>query len=61
MMPVAYLSYEKDKEEKSGHLDALLHCNTEDPRYNNSFCYQRFCCKIEFAVIKKLNTDPSIA
>ena len=27
--------------------------DTEDPRYNNSVCYQRFCCKIEFSVIKK--------
>ena len=24
-------------------------------------CYQRFCCKIEFAVIKKLDMDPSKA
>ena len=28
---------------------------TEDPRYNNSVCYQRFGCKIEFAVTKKLD------
>ena len=34
---------------------------TEGPRYNDSVCYQRFCCKIEFAVIKKLNMDPSKA
>ena len=27
---------------------------TEDPRYDNNVCYQRFCCKIEFALIKKL-------
>ena len=26
----------------------------EDPRYNDSICYQRYCCKIEFAVIKKI-------
>ena len=32
---------------------------TEKLRYNDSVCYQRFCCKIEFAVIKKLNMDPS--
>ena len=32
---------------------------TEDPRYNDSVCYQRFCCKIKFAVIKKLDMDPS--
>ena len=25
---------------------------------NDSVCYQRFCCKIEFAVIKKLDMDP---
>ena len=35
--------------------------STEDPRYNDSVCYQRFCCKIEFAVIKKLDMDPSKA
>ena len=34
---------------------------TEDPRYNDSVCYQRFCCKIEFAVLKKLDRDPSKA
>ena len=27
---------------------------TEDPRYNDSVCYQRFCCKIEFAVVWRL-------
>ena len=27
---------------------------TENPCYNDSVCYQRFCCKIEFAVMKKL-------
>ena len=32
---------------------------TEDPRYNDNICYQRFCCKIELAVIKKLDVDPS--
>ena len=32
---------------------------TEDRRYNDNVCFQRFCCKIEFAVIKKLNKDPS--
>ena len=25
------------------------------------FCYQRFCCKIKFAVIKKLDMEPSKA
>ena len=34
-------------------------CITEDPRYNDNVCYQRYCCKIEFAVIKKLDMDPS--
>ena len=31
--------------------------NTGEPRYNDSNCYmyQRFCCKIEFAAIKKLD------
>ena len=32
---------------------------TEDPNYNDSVCCQRFCCKIEFAVIKKLDRNPS--
>ena len=31
---------------------------TEDRRYNDTVCYQRFCCKIEFAFIKKLDMDP---
>ena len=35
--------------------------STVDPRYNDTVCYQRFGCKIEFAVIKKLNMDPSEA
>ena len=26
--------------------------STEDHRYNDSVCYQTFCCKIEFAVVK---------
>ena len=30
-----------------------------DPCYNGIVCYQRFCCKIEFAVIKELDMDPS--
>ena len=34
---------------------------TEDPPYNDNVCSQRFCCKIEFAVIKKLDRDPSKA
>ena len=34
---------------------------TEDPRYNDSVCFQRFCCKIEFAVMKKLDMDVSKA
>ena len=34
---------------------------TKDPRYNDSFCYQKFCCKIEFAVINKLDMNPSKA
>ena len=28
---------------------------TEDPPHNDSVCYLRFCCKFEFAVIKKLD------
>ena len=28
---------------------------TEDPRYNDGVYYQRFCCKIEFAVVQKLD------
>ena len=34
---------------------------TEDPCYNDSVCFQRFCCKIEFAVMKKLDMDVSKA
>ena len=29
--------------------------STEDPRYNDSICSQRLCCKIQFAVTKKLD------
>ena len=28
---------------------------SEDPRYDDSICYQRCCCIIEFAVLKKLD------
>ena len=36
--------------------------STKDLRYNNTVCYQRFCCQIEFAEhIKKLDVDPSKA
>ena len=38
-----------------------LLANTEDPRYNDTVCYQRFYCLIEFAVIKKLVVNPSKA
>ena len=34
---------------------------TEDPRYNDSVCYQRFCCKFDFAIIKKLDMNRSKA
>ena len=34
---------------------------TEDPCYNDTVCYQRFYCKIEFAVIKELDMYPSKA
>ena len=33
--------------------------STEDPRYNDSVCYQRFGCKIEFALVKKIDMYPS--
>ena len=42
-------------------LQTILLPVTEDPRYNDTVCYQRFCCKIKFAVIKKLYVDPSKA
>ena len=42
-------------------MPGLMVVGTEDPRYNNSVCYERFCCKIEFAVIKKPDMDPSEA
>ena len=35
--------------------DPFNFLNTEDPRYNDSVCDRRFCCKIEFAVVKKLD------
>ena len=35
--------------------------DTEDPRYNDSVCYQGFCCKIKFAVKEKLYMDLSKA
>ena len=37
----------------------LIKTNTEDPRYNDHVGYQRFYSKIEFAVIKKPDMDPS--
>ena len=40
---------------------ATSYDHTESPRYNDSVCYQRFCCKIEFAIIKRLDMDPSKA
>ena len=39
------------------HLKRVRDFGTEEPRYNDSVCYQRFCCEIEFAVIKKLDID----
>ena len=33
----------------------------ENLRYNDSVCHQRFSSKIEYAVIKKLDMDPSKA
>ena len=39
----------------------LMNLITENPHYNDSFCYQSFCCKIKFAVIKKLDMDTSKA
>ena len=45
----------------SSHKSRIFLSYTEDPRYNDSVCYQRFCCKIEFAVLKKLDMDPSKA
>ena len=41
------------------HKTVMLTINKEDPHYKDSVCYQRFCCKIKFAVIKKLDVDPS--
>ena len=37
----------------------VLFKGTEDRCYNDAVCYQRFCCQNEFAVIKKLDMDPS--
>ena len=41
--------------------DKGIQTSTENPRYNDSVCYQQSCRKIEFAVIKKLDMDPSKA
>ena len=38
-----------------------LHVYTKGPHYNDSVCYQRFCYKIKFAVIKKLDVALSKA
>ena len=37
--------------------DVHSESSTEDPRYNDSVCYQSFCCKIEFAVVNKLDRN----
>ena len=51
-------------EEKRAYLSPLAYCYwfaqeakyiTENPRYNDNVYYQRFCCKIELAVIKILD------
>ena len=36
-----------------------FYCTSRTLVITTVFCYQRFCCKIEFAVIKKLDMDPS--
>ena len=41
--------------------NAFIPGTIEDSGYNDRVCFQRFCCKIEFAVIKKLDMDPSKA
>ena len=46
---------------ESDALPTALRSPAQDPCYNDSVCYQRFCCKIEFAVIKKLDIGPSKA
>ena len=45
----------------TGGTSEVVQNYTEDPRYNDSVCYQRLGCKIEFAVIKKLGMNPSKA
>ena len=40
---------------------SCLEYHAEVTCYDDSVCYQRFCCKMEFAVIKKLDFDPSKA
>ena len=42
-------------------VDSIKQVNTENPLCIDNVCYQRFCCKIEFAVINKLDMDPSKA
>ena len=36
-------------------MKLVLYTYTENTRNNDSVCYQRFCCKTEFAVIKKVD------
>ena len=43
------------------HSFMLFKANTEISRYSDSVYYPRFYCKIEFAVIKKHDMDPSKA
>ena len=56
-----YVFVEKQSNIPDLSSNTLQYLNTEDPRYNDSVCYQRFCCKIESAVIKKLDMNPSEA
>ena len=55
------IEYESQTTKKTRMADLFIESYTEDHRYNDSVCYQRFCCKIEFAVIKKFYMDLSKA
>ena len=60
IITIAALLVLKKKKNKK-HFRNVVKTYTEDPRNNDSLCYQTFCGKIEFAVIKKLDMDPSTA
>ena len=58
---LAHYGVSRVKNWVSRHCGTRYGSYTVDSRYNDSICYKRFCCLIKFAVIKKLDVDPSKA